>query len=54
MGAPVPLYISLAHPTVCSLCYDMHRALDKADSEYWEGPVKEYRPVRPDPNHEHC
>jgi hypothetical protein len=55
MGAPIPLYLNEDYPTVCSLCYEMHRALDTADKAYWRDlPKNKFAIVRPDPNHIHC
>lgn len=53
-GAPLPLYVDQTHTMTCSVCYEMHKAVDEADQTYWSSPLKEFRPVRPDPQHEHC
>lgn len=55
MGAPIPLYLSEEYSAVCSLCYDMYRALEQADTTYWKGlPTNKFAVVRADPVDKHC
>lgn len=47
LGAPLPLWAGPQHPSVCSVCYEMHNALDTIQSSYWRGPAT-YRPLNTD------
>lgn len=54
-GAPVPMYIDQQYAEICSVCFEMHRALDKADPNYWVNlPKNKFAVIRPDPFHQHC
>lgn len=54
-GAPLPLYLNDEHKQVCSLCYDLVRALETADKNYWKNLPEIKNPViLPDPIHKHC
>lgn len=55
MGAPVPLYLSEQHSAVCSLCYDMYRIIEQADTKYWKGlPINRFAVAKADPVDQHC
>lgn len=48
-GAPIPLYVNNDHKAVCSLCYELHSALDKADWTYWTAlPRNKFFRLEPD------
>lgn len=55
-GAPIPRYLDDAFPAVCSVCFEMHRALSTIQSDYWKEPVPEMkrRIVRADVGTSHC
>lgn len=50
----MPRYIDQEFAQVCSLCYEMHRAIDKAETQYWTAIQKnKFYKLSPDPIAEH-